>query len=69
MQKKIQGLKARAISKNKRIMGRAFSPRNIFGLVSLGVAQGYYGSRRWRWTDLTAKYGHACLRSRVFCLF
>ena len=48
MQKKIQGLKARAISKNKRIMGRAFSPRNIFGLVSLGVSQGYYVSRRWR---------------------
>jgi hypothetical protein len=29
-------------------MDRAFSPQKIFSFISLGVAQGYDGSRRWR---------------------
>jgi len=29
-------------------MDRAFSPLSCFHLVPLGVAQGWYGLRRWR---------------------
>ena len=30
------------------MMGRTFSPQNLFGFGSYGVAIGYYVSRRWR---------------------